>query len=30
MIGFIVIGVIVILVVNGIYTLFCENVRRIE
>jgi hypothetical protein len=30
MIGFIVVGVIVILVVNGIYTLFCENVRETE
>jgi hypothetical protein len=28
MIGFIAIGVIVILVVNGIYTLFRENVRE--
>jgi hypothetical protein len=30
MIGFIAVGVIVILVVNGIYTLFCENVRETE
>jgi hypothetical protein len=30
MIGFIGVGVIVILVVNGIYTLFCENVRETE
>jgi hypothetical protein len=28
MIGFSVVSVIVILVVNGIYTLFCENVRE--
>jgi hypothetical protein len=28
MIEFIVVDVIVILVVNGIYTLFCENVRE--
>jgi len=28
MIGFIVVGVIVILVVNGIYTLCCGNIRE--